>query len=282
MPLKNILHFVVCCLCVATFHDTLFAQNAAAQRAIFDHQMRSLEREAKLNELGADEMINVGGVVLPVSKGDSADKMNAIMAGCENFTPWIVMDEVTTGQIGRLRYPTNTSASQPHAIVEVTQVLGKSEFLGKTFGKTFWFKGIDTSNFTDGKELIVTDLLEVVGNKTYSTAVGTNTVMQLEVTPNCKTAGEIREKLTATPPAKNDNYYRTWTAKNGKRIVALLEGLEDRKLKFTKADGTSILVKRTELEKDSKSLASKMLRSIKKEAEKAAKENEKPEVGDQK
>ena len=243
--------------------SSLVAQSASDITAVYEHKMLALEQKVKLNELNADDIINIGGVIAPVKTDAAADMLRAVLAGCEHYTPWIVMDELKIGDVGRLRYPTNVSASHPHAIVTVTQVLNETEFIGKVFGQTYWIKGVDTKMFTDGKELILTDILEVIGNKTYNTAIGgTNTVMQFEVTDSCKAAQALRESLVASPPDEYENYFRWWTAKNGKKISARLSGKVKSTLKFEKLDGEIIEVKRNQLHVDSKKIASKVLKAM--------------------
>ena len=231
--------------------------------AVYRHRMRGIEQQAKLNELDADTLTNLAGLTIPTKSDADEKRISDIAAGCVDYVPWITLGKVKTGEVGRLRYPSNASATTHHAIVKILQVTGKGELIGKVFGETYWIKGIDTSNLVDGKEFILSTPVEATGTETYQTAVGTNTVMKLEVTEQSKLVAKIRDRFKSQPPDENGDYFRLWTARNGVGLIAKLTGKEKQNCTFEKPDGTTIEVKTSKLNGKAKKVISKIMKQKK-------------------
>ena len=236
----------------------LEARSVEAFDAVYKHNMKAMEAEARLRRLNPDEIVNAGALAVPIDANDTETRMREIVAGCENYTPWLTLGKIKKGQIGRPRYPTNVGTSKQHAIVEILQVIGKGKLLGKMFGETYLLKGMDTSGLVDGKEFILSNSVHVTGTETYNTRIGTNTVMKLEVTEQSKLADSICAEFKSEPPNEYGDCFRLWKAKNGVTIVAkyLERGKKD--CKFEKLDNSIIEVKKTKLSSDAKKTITKI------------------------
>ena len=129
--------------------------------------------------------------------------------------------------------------------------------------KLMWIAGIDTSGLQDGRPMKLNGLFAVTGNRTYTTAAGSNTALVLErIDPK-----EQEEKFT------RQDELRKWTDKTGRySIVAIYAGYEHGSVKLMKLDATTKDVRLTDLsESDQKyvrtqlQIANEMERQVKRE-----------------
>jgi len=101
--------------------------------------------------------------------------------------PRIVPKELKVGQIGGIAY-----------LVDIFQVIDKRNMLIKASDTVIWLQGFDTAGLVDDGRIKLTELLEVVGTRTYEAAIGTNTIFVVEPFDDT----ELKQHLAALAAAK--------------------------------------------------------------------------------
>ena len=123
---------------------------------------------------------------------------------------------------------------------KVLQVLGPTEFLCNCGKTTILVAGMSTADMRDGKSIERLGLTYCVGNATYPTSNGTNTVMK--VVPVSKAT---IDRLTAELKSVSsiNGRVRTWTDITGKfKIEAELVDYDGKKVTIKKTDGTETVL----------------------------------------
>lgn len=117
----------------------------------------------------------------------------------------------------------------------VLQVLSSKEFLCSCGKTTILVAGMDTSDMRDGKQIERLGPMYCVGNATYPTKNGTNTVMKVVPISN-----QVADRLIAeTKSDLTEDRVRTWTDVTGKfKIEAELLNFDGKKVTLKKTDGS--------------------------------------------
>lgn len=162
----------------------------------------------------------------------------------EDPSPCLNMRDLEVGQVGFMGFP-----SYDFAPSKVVQVLGPDSMLVSCIDLTFLVQDYPTGGIVDGKTVVLDRPVEVMGTKTYPTALGgSNTVYVLR--PVSQAEYDEAMKYVALNKIQRPREFRTWTNATGDFTVEAEYVSQDKKtVKLAKRDGAEVNVEIAKLGK---------------------------------